>query len=651
MSDIGYERRRHWVEERLDALGFLSRTQRNFLGSILMQRGSWHVLVERTAGFPPSGRAAGFVVGRAGVFALVFTEVVPTDAQLYRIRRHAEETFANLTSGRRQYVPHMLELMLLMPAAPVPGSRVPFVAVDPTTVADTVRSSETKLAPKKAREIAATVDARVSRYELISTDAVPAFEAPSEGGLFAPSDLQVDERAKALERPFEEWMTFLDPNQIALVQRNFNGPARFSGPAGTGKTVVALHRMAHFAKNNPGQLLFLTFVRTLPRYLQSGFTRLAPHSDDRVEFIGLHGWARAFLEERGKQIEVVEGNVNNAFGFAWKGARDLLTPIEPSPNYWEDEVQRVIKGRGITDLEGYQRIDRRGRNGITLDGTQREIVWANLYEPYERYLRERGTNDHDDRIRHALEELKARPLDEPYGLVTVDEVQDFTLNELALAHQIAGGSADAQLLLVGDGQQQIYAGGWRLSDAGIPIVGRGNVLRINYRNRSEVLDFAQGVHAINTVDDLDGSPGFVLRDSHAVLPGGHVRTESVTRSEAGTTLARAIRDSKIPLADIAVITRTNKEEERYREALREAGIHTASLKDYDGTRRDEVKVGTVYRAKGMDFAAVFHITEKPNGAAETHSAADRDRAELAARQLMVVHTRARDYLWVGTIND
>jgi len=225
------------------------------------------------------------------------------------------------------------------------------------------------------------------------------------------------------------------------------------------------------------------------------------------------------------------------------------------------------------------------------------------------------------------------------------------LNELALAHHIAGGSADAQLLLVGDGQQQIYPGGGRLSDAGIPIVGRGNVLRVNYRNRKEILDFAQRVEAINTVDDLDGASGFVLHDSHAVLPGGHVRAESVTRSEAGDTLVEAIRNSKIPWADIAVITRTNKEAERYREALYMAGIQVASLKDYDGTRRDEVKVGTVYRAKGMDFAAVFHITEKPNGAAETHSAADRDRAELAARQLMVVHTRARDYLWVGTIHD
>jgi hypothetical protein len=78
--------------------------------------------------------------------------------------------------------------------------------------------------------------------------------------------------------------------------------------------------------------------------------------------------------------------------------------------------------------------------------------------------------------------LRDRPLDdtEDYAMVVVDEVQDCTLMELRLVHQIAGGGRDAPLLLVGDGQQQVYAGGWRLSDAGIPLPGRrGRVLRTN----------------------------------------------------------------------------------------------------------------------------------------------------------------------------
>ena len=230
-------------------------------------------------------------------------------------------------------------------------------------------------------------------------------------------------------------------------------------------------------------------------------------------------------------------------------------------------------------------------------------------------------------------------------------MQDFTLTELKLVHQIAGGTHEAPLLLVGDGQQQVYSGGWRLSDAGIPIKNRGAVLRVNYRNRAAVHEYAKHVDATNIVDDLDGAPGFVLRDTEIVLPGGRAIAVHVRRRDIDARLIEAIEDSGVPWSDIAVIVTTNRDADRLLTVLARAGIDTMALDKYDGTHRNAVKVGTVHRAKGMDFSAVFHSAEIPKQPIDHLKGGERDRAELAARQSMVALTRARDQVWIGLIED
>ncbi|MFE3261424.1 UvrD-helicase domain-containing protein [Nocardia sp. NPDC059091] len=647
-----FEQRRRWVERELGELSFLDAVHRRFL-SVPLMRSGWHVLVDRQGGFGDPERVDAFAIGPTGVFAFMFTDTVPATSSVRRARHRAEETFANLGVGRSQYVPHMIELLMLMDRAADFGPEASFSTVDLNSIPRALFGGEVRLTRKRAREIADTVAARSHRYELLSTDEAPAAAAAQvTEGLFAAADLREDARTKMLGRPFHEWMIFLDPSQQDLVIRNYNGPARFSGPAGTGKTVVALHRMARFAKHNPGRLLFTSFVRNLPEYHRSGFVRLAPHAGDRAEFVGLYGWTMGFLKDRAVEFTLDNSAAETAFSQAWKDhARGSLESVESNPGYWKDEIQRVIKGRGITTLTQYQSIDRTGRNGISLGDARRKIVWERLFQPYQDWLAQRGVCDFMDVITMAIEELRAAPLDDPFGLVVVDEVQDFTLLELRLVHQIAGGEPTAQLLLVGDGQQQVYAGGWRLSDAGIPIVGRGAVLDTNYRNRAAVHEYAKRIDAGNTVDDLDGAPGFALRDTEVVLPGGTAKSETFPRREAEARLVRAIKDSRLLLADIAVILNTNREIGRASAALRRAAIPTVSLESFDGTYQEAVKIGTVHRAKGMDFAGVFHLTDAPKPASTPLTGAERDRADLAARQRMVALTRARDYLWIGFMQD
>ncbi|MRH92807.1 AAA family ATPase [Nocardia sp. SYP-A9097] len=608
----------------------------------------WHVVIDRR---PSTDRAGAFAIGPTGVYALVLTEITPAAERLQRIRTHAEDTFAGLVQGRSQYAPHMLELMLLMPTATVVDTSVGIRSVDESSIRRTLLETEVAMSRGRAQQLASTVAARAQRFELISTSDAPVAKVATTEDLFDPAQLQEGERDAALARPFEEWTTFLDPEQIGLVNRTFNGPARFSGPAGTGKSVVALHRMARFAKRNPGRMLFTSFVRTLPGYHSTSFQRLAPRVGDRAEFVGLHAWTTRFLNDRQVRFNLDDTSVDTAFNLAWTKARTQLAPIESDLRYWRDELNRVIKGRGITTLAEYQKIERSGRNRIRLDDDRRAAVWTLLYEPYQERLRDRHVDDFNDVIRKAITTLRSTPAEDPYGLVVVDEVQDFTLMELRLVHQIAGGRTDSQLLLVGDGQQQVYPGGWRLADAGIPIIGRGAVLRVNYRNREAIHQYAGRIDATNSVGDLDGEPGFVLRDTEVMLPGGRVVTRHLRRAEVNDALVQAVAESQRPHADLAVIALTKKEAKDYQEVLESAGIPTLSLEKHDGTAHELVKVGTVFRAKGMDFRSVFHLSVQSAKPREQLTAGERDRAELADRQTMVALSRARDFAWHGVIVD
>ncbi|MEU1209158.1 UvrD-helicase domain-containing protein [Nocardia sp. NPDC005825] len=637
MSDMRFEKRQYWINDQLAAFPALSGPHRLLL-SVPLMRSGWHVLIDEADPFPPSGRVGAFAVGPTGAFAFVFTDAVPEGSSLRQLQSRAEEVFANLTADRNRYVPHMIELLFLTERAARQSSAGEPCLLDPATLPRHLFGGAAQLTRQRARDIAFSVAGRDGRFQLISSDDAPAPGKAGEDGLFEPAELRGDERTRMLQRPFKDWMTFLDPDQLELVHKNFRGPARFSGPAGTGKSIVAVHRMARFAKNHPGRMLFTSFVKTLPTYHESGFRQLAPHAGDRAQFVGLHAWAKGFLRGRGIVIEPEEGLIEDAFSRAWRGpARDHLAPLHPSPVYWKDEIHRIIKGRGITDLQTYKRVDRAQRYGVKLDGPRREIVWNELFKPYQETLAERGHSDFHDLITRATDELRVAPLDDPYGLVVVDEVQDFTYVEVRLAHQIAGGSADSPLLLVGDGQQQVYPGGWRLRDAGIPIVGRGAKLKINYRNREAVLNFAREVNALNTVDDLDGEPGFVLRDSKTVLPGGSASAETVSSLDAAEQrLLARIRDCGFAPGDIAVIATTRNDASRIRKLLDRNDLRTISLEHYDATDDTHIKVGTVHRSKGMDFAAVMHIVRE---------SALPDDTELAARQIMVARSRARDYVW------
>lgn len=525
-----------------------------------------------------------------------------------------------------------------------------------------VTSARTRLRPPVVRAVAAHLTEVFPAYEApqlpdttATTDA-PASSADEPGELFDVEALAAEQLRIARQRPVESWMTFLHPDQLSLVRRRWGGPARITGAAGTGKTVVGLHRAAYLAQSG-GRVLYVTFVRNLPLIQKHLLGQMAPAAGDRIEFTSLHRWAATLLTQRGIPARLNVAKADDCFARAWqtRGRHTCLADLEPSPRYWEDELRHVIKGRDISSLPEYLAAPRPGRR-TALRKPHKEAVWA-LHEEYQRLLNERGVQDFPDLLLAALAELRRHPIDGGYTTVIADEVQDLTLTGVRILHAIAGNSPNG-LLLIGDAQQAVYPGGFRLADAGINIRGgRAEVLHVNYRNAAAIMQAALNVLDGEPFDDIDG---MTITDPPAVEMTYHegwvVHSPAESRLIHDAALCKALNElaaqSDDALADAAVLCAAKRDVDHYLQMLRARGLPVLNLDDYDGRPGHALKVGTYLRAKGLEFKYVYlPCHDQGLKAAQLGGSADVDRLALARRQLFVAMTRARDLLWLGSITD
>lgn len=498
--------------------------------------------------------------------------------------------------------------------------------------------------------------AQISRIVELLAYAFPPYdvdpqEAAEAEGLLFPDDVTRQAGLKAaLSRPLEEWMVWLHPEQASSVRRSFPGPARVRGAAGTGKTCVALHRTAWLASTRPGRFLVTSYVRTLPPSLQSAYERLSPSTAGRVDFLHLHGVALAILAERGHVVRPDLGDT--AFTVAWQTHRSALEGTGLSKRYFQEEVSSVIKGRDLQDLDAYLALNRVGRR-TPLRAEARTAVWS-LKEQYDTELASRGQHDMVDLLQLARDEVWRAPYEKWNG-VAVDEVQDLPLVGLQLLHELAGRDKADGLLLVGDGQQAIYPGGFRLVEAGINVHGRAVVLRKNYRNTVEILAAARALVAADAYDDVDVAADSGERDvevvRHGALPTNDTYDSVEQHDEALLWDLQTLGDRGVPWSEIGLLCQTNDEARTYAARLKEAGVPAVLLSSAKVEGSDAVRVGTWFRSKGMEFAHVFlpqvdRQTMLLTGAGAT---AQEEKAELLRRTLYVAMTRAGDTLWVGRV--
>ncbi|MGA4670076.1 3'-5' exonuclease [Propionibacteriaceae bacterium Y1923] len=262
-------------------------------------------------------------------------------------------------------------------------------------------------------------------------------------------------------------------------------------------------------------------------------------------------------------------------------------------------------------------------------------------------------HDFADVILLAERHLRDHPMLVPYSAVIVDEAQDLSCAMVRMLHHLVGDAPDG-LTLIGDGQQSIYPGGYSLGEAGISVAGRGVVLDINYRNTKQILSFAQRLVDGDEYTDIEGVvsrgdvPSSVPREG-APPTITRCRNTSELEQHLVARIATVTREVGTSVGDVAVLCRTKRAVDGVTRTLERAGIPLVQLEDYRGDTVDRVKVGTIKRAKGLEFKQVLIPDVHPGQTSISPPAAeaDHERWELERRELYVAMTRARDGLWVG----
>ena len=513
-----------------------------------------------------------------------------------------------------------------------------------------------------------------------SLDYFPVVAAPMQRMLNAVPDLDVDEStgdlvpqdtlpmissvqlmsqvAAVVKAPaLEEWMAFLDPEQARLVRRSFNGPSRIRGAAGTGKTIVGLHRAAYLARTQPGVVLVTSFVSTLPAVQASLMQRLAPDIRERIEFVGTQSFAKRLLSDRGVRTNLQPAIADAEFDIVWRtiGKPGPLGRLEPGPTYWEDEIDHVIKGRGITTFDEYASAQRTGRlRGLSTE--QRRAMWE-LFTAYQARMLARGAHDEADIILLAEQSLRVEPL-ERYGAVVVDEAQDLSSAMIRMLHHLVVNKPDG-LTMIGDYKQSIYPGGFTLGEVGISLAGRGVVLSTNYRNTAEILRFAESLLRNDDFVDIEGARKSAVDDVVVARSGpAPLLVRFSNRAAHDIEIPRRIRalvDGGVSYGDIGILALTTFGVRAAIASLQKANIAVLELTHYDGKPVNAVKVGTIKRAKGLEFKQVLLVQVPANLLPGEHDLVDpvegaaAEHTELQKRELYVAMTRARDGLWIGTI--
>ncbi|MFV8754271.1 3'-5' exonuclease [Nannocystaceae bacterium ST9] len=461
-----------------------------------------------------------------------------------------------------------------------------------------------------------------------------------------------DELRQALESGWAKWAVFLHPDQRSAIDKSFAGSAKISGSAGTGKTVVALHRAVHLARAGQGPVLLTTFTKTLAARLSQHARLLLEPRDpawDNLKIIHLHKLARDLwveFNERNLKIgdrKSLDRHIEQADRAVGGCGFDL--------GFLRAEWEHVIEPCDVASWEHYRKVSRAGR-GIALGAKQRQKLWA-VFEKTRASLAAAGLLSWD-RVCHEVVGLLEQHPERRFRHVVADEIQDFGRADLRLLRALVARASD-DLFLAGDAAQRLYEGRLAWATVGIDVRGRSSRLRINYRTTEQIRRFAERLVDAN----LDEGEGEVeSRETISKFSGPEpevVRFDSVEAEIAG--VARWLRECVERghrARDIAVFARTGSVlTDRAVPALAAAGLPMAALKDDEMLADDVAAFGTMHNAKGLEFKVVAIMgCERgllPLGVALREAVDPADREDVLAREralLYVACTRARERVLV-----
>ncbi len=448
-----------------------------------------------------------------------------------------------------------------------------------------------------------------------------------------------EELEQALAFPWEKWGVFLHPSQRALVEHSYSGPARVAGSAGTGKTIVAIHRAVRLARNNPSvRILLVSFSQPLADAMAKKLLVLAPETGGivpRITTASFRGIAEQMYQlEHGVRPRIASDVVLRERLHAAAITAGLKGFSE---RFLLSEWINVIDAWGMTSLEAYSTVQRMGRKS-RLGPNQRERLWPAFAEVREALAFDRYTTWAD--VFASLAAAIVHRATKPFDHVVIDEAQDLAPSELRFFAALAPGGADG-LFLAGDIGQRIFQHPYSWASLGVEVRGRSHTLKVCYRTSQQIRSAADRLlpSILRDTDGLEDERRGIVSVFEGPLP--EVKRLATVEAEAESirNVVTSWLTEGISAHEIGLFVRTQQLVARARSAI--AGLSAA----------EEIVTAPMSLAKGLEFRAVVVMACDEGTLPLDERVADAaDEAELddiyetERRLLYVACTRAREHL-------
>ena len=592
-------------------------------------------------------------------------------AERRRIERHPKTGAAQIVEIRETVReievprPIVVEAAAVAPAAPKPALFAEASDDEllgygvPETWLDDVRGADEDSLLDLADHLPAEAAEALLELATGGTPDRPA-HAAADTDPFAHPDAQrrfrlvenADELERALEFPWEKWTVFLHPAQRRIVEAAYSGPARVSGSAGTGKTIVALHRAAHLARVHPNsRVLLATFSDSLANALRVRLGRLVhnqPSIAERLEVNSMGGIGRRLYEANfGAATLVTESEVRALIDRAAAEVGEHAF----SPHFLWTEWSRVVDAWQLEGWEDYRDVARLGRK-TRLAESQRAVLWS-IFTRVRDGLDERGLLT-EPRMFRRMERHVAEGAHPPFEFCVIDEAQDIGVSELRFLAALGGGRPDS-LFFAGDLGQRIFLTPFSWRALGVDVRGRSHTLRINYRTSHQIRRQADRLlpPELADVDGITERRGGTVSAFNGPEPSIKVVASPDEEAAAVADWLAELRQEGFVPHEIAVFVRSEGEIARARDAVRLADLSSIKLDKRSGGTSGEVAVATMHLAKGLEFRAVAvmacddEVLPLQSRIENVADEADLEDTYSTERQLLYVAcTRARDRLLV-----
>ena len=506
--------------------------------------------------------------------------------------------------------------------------------------------------PSEAAE--ALLDLAIGRRPQITQPVAPdtdPFDHPDAQRRFRVMN-NVEELERALEYPWEKWAVFLHPAQGQLIERDYSGPARVSGSAGTGKTIVALHRAVYLARANPdARVLLTTFSEALANALRTKLRRLVSNQPRIAERLEVH--AMNAIGQRLYELNIGHPKIasREIIQQVIKTAAGEVEGHKFRQHFIVTEWEQVVDAWQLENWDGYREVARLGRK-TRLPEKHRAVLWS-VFEKVRASLKDQGLITHSDMFTQLASQL-SNSNHPPFDFVVVDESQDVSVAQLRFLAAL-GAENPNSLFFAGDLGQRIFQQPFSWKSLGVNIRGRSRTLRINYRTSHQIRMQADRLLSPELAD-VDGNTE--ERAGTISVFNGPKPTiiELNTQEEEIQTVSQWLTDRKhegIMPNEMGVFVRSEAEQDRARAAVEKAGLSYKVIDDNIETISGNVSISTMHLAKGLEFRSVVvmacddEIIPSQKRIETVSDDADLEEVYNTERHLLYVAcTRARDHLLV-----